>query len=112
MCRFFALHGSKKCQLMLGWHAIKHEMCIRDRAKVMSQLSVSYLETGRYLTMEELRSDPGFQQLASFAAMVSDVDFMICDEEGHVLLSTDETLDGRVLTMPADMTRSIMEEGS
>ena len=47
------------------------------QAKVMSQLSVSYLETGRYLTMEELRSDPGFQQLASFAAMVSDVDFMI-----------------------------------
>ena len=82
------------------------------QAKVMSQLSVSYLETGRYLTMEELRSDPGFQQLASFAAMVSDVDFMICDEEGHVLLSTDETLDGRVLTMPADRTRSIMEEGS
>lgn len=82
------------------------------QAKVMSQLSVSYLETGRYLTMEELRSDPGFQQLASFAAMVSDVDFMICDEEGHVLLSTDETLDGRVLTMPADMTRSIMEEGA
>lgn len=82
------------------------------QAKVMSQLSVSYLETGRYLTMEELRSDPGFQQLASFAAMVSDVDFMICDEGGHVLLSTDETLDGRVLTMPADMTRSIMEEGS
>ena len=82
------------------------------QAKVMSQLSVSYLETGRYLTMEELRSDPGFQQLASFAAMVSDVDFMICDEEGHVLLSTDETLDGRVLTTPADMTRSIMEEGS
>lgn len=81
------------------------------QAKVMSQLSVSYLETGRYLTMEELRSDPGFQQLASFAAMVSDVDFMICDEEGHVLLSTDETLDGRVLTMPADMTRSIMGGG-
>lgn len=24
MCRFFALHGSKKCQPMLGWHAIKH----------------------------------------------------------------------------------------
>ena len=98
--------------LLLGasFFALSDE--IIAQAKVMSQLSVSYLETGRYLTMEELRSDPGFQQLASFAAMVSDVDFMICDEEGHVLLSTDETLDGRVLTMPADMTRSIMEEGS
>ena len=98
----------------LSYNYARNQRCdeIIAQAKVMSQLSVSYLETGRYLTMEELRSDPGFQQLASFAAMVSDVYFMICDEEGHVLLSTDETLDGRVLTMPADMTRSIMEEGS
>ncbi len=85
---------------------------ILSQARVVSQLSVSYLESGRYLSMEELRSDPDFQQLASFAAMVSDVDFLICDVEGHVLLATDESLDGMVLTMPEDMTRSVMEEGS
>ena len=62
--------------------------------------------------MEELRNDPGFQQLASFAAMVSDVHFMICDMDGHVLLSTDESLQGMVVTMPAEMTEEIMEEGS
>ena len=78
----------------------------------MSQLSVSYLVSGRYLSIEELRNDPSFQQLASFAAMVSDVDFLICDVEGHVLLSTDQRLDGRVVTMPEDMTRGIMEKGS
>ncbi|MBQ8851224.1 MAG: two-component sensor histidine kinase, partial [Oscillibacter sp.] len=33
---------------------------IEAKAKVMSQLSVSYLESGRYLSMEELRSDPDF----------------------------------------------------
>ena len=85
---------------------------ILGQARVMSQLSISYLENGRYLSMEELRSDPDFQQLASFAAAVSDVDFLICDVEGHVLLATDENLDGMVLTMPEDMTRSVMEEGS
>jgi len=85
---------------------------IVGRARVMSQLSVSYLENGRYLSIEELRSDRDFQQLASFAAMVSDVQFMICDTEGHVLLSTDAELEGTVLTMPEDMTAEIMAEGS
>jgi len=84
---------------------------IENTARVMSQLSVSYLESGRYLTIEELQSDPDFQQLARFAAVVSDVHFMICDKEGHVLLSTDRNLDGKSLTMPQDMTREIMDEG-
>ena len=84
---------------------------IVGRARVMSQLSVNYLETGRYLSIEELRSDQSFQQLATFAAAVSDVHFMICDTEGHVLLSTDPDLEGMVLTMPEDMTAEIMERG-
>lgn len=70
-----------------------------DRAEIMSRLSVDYLESGRYLNIEDLRNDPGFQQLASFGATVSDVQFMICDTEGHVLLSTDENLSGKVVTM-------------
>ena len=82
------------------------------KARVMGQLSVSYLENGRYLDMEVLQSDPDFRQLASFAATVSDVHFMICDKEGHVLLTTDKSLEGRVVTMPESMTREIVEEGS
>ena len=84
---------------------------LQNTAQVMSRLSVSYLENGRYLSIEQLQSDPDFQQLASFAAMVSDVHFMICDEEGHVLLSTDSALDGKSLTMPQEMTQEIMVEG-
>ena len=84
---------------------------IRGRAQVMSQLSVSYLESGRFLSIEELRSDPDFRQLATFAATVSDVQFMICDTNGHVLLSTDPQLSGQVVIMPAEMTAEVMEDG-
>ena len=84
---------------------------IRTKAVVMSQLSVKYLESGRFLTIEELQNDRDFRQLASFAATVSDVHFMICDREGHVLLSTDKDLTGMTVTMPAKMTREIMEQG-
>ncbi|WP_295581614.1 HAMP domain-containing sensor histidine kinase [uncultured Oscillibacter sp.] len=85
---------------------------METRARVMSQLSVSYLENGRFLSIDELQTDPAFQQLASFAATVSDVHFMICDTGGHVLLSTDEGLSGQVVTMPEEMTREIMENGN
>ncbi len=85
---------------------------IQAKAQVMSQLSVSYLESGRFMDVEELQNEPGFQQLATFAATVSDVDFMICDVGGHVLLSTDADLDGMVVTMPEEMTREILEDGS
>ena len=84
---------------------------IRARAQVMSQLSLRYLENGRYLSIEELQNDPDFRQLATFAATVSDVQFMICDTDGHVLLSTEPSLSGQVVTMPAEMTAEVMAEG-
>ena len=84
---------------------------IASKAQVMSQLSLSYLESGRYLDMEDLQDDLDFQRLASFAAIVSDVQFMICDTGGHVLLSTDETLSGKTVTIPPERTQRIMERG-
>lgn len=85
---------------------------IASKAQVMSQLSLSYLESGRYLDMEDLQDDRDFQRLASFAAVVSDVHFMICDPEGHVLLSTDQALDGLTVTIPEERTQRVMERGS
>ena len=78
---------------------------------MVGQLSASYLENGRYLDMEELQHEEDFQRLASFAATVSEVDFLICDVEGHVLLSTDASLSGLVVTMPEEMTAEVLEEG-
>ena len=85
---------------------------VEGRARVLGQLSVGYLESGRYMDIEALQSDPDFRQLATFAATVSEVNFMICDTEGHVLLTTDRTLDGQTVTMPVEMTGEILAEGS
>ena len=83
-----------------------------ERAQVVSRLSVRYLESGRYLTMEELRQDPVFQQLAATAAMISDMDILVCDEEGHVLLSTDETMEGQSITIPEGVMSAVLEQGT
>ena len=83
-----------------------------DRARVMSQLSVRYLESGRYLSIEELQNDENFQRLTSSAAMVSGMDILICDIEGHVLLSTDSSMAGKVITMPESITKQTLEKGT
>lgn len=79
---------------------------------MVSRLSVRYLESGRYLTMEELRQDQVFQQLAATAAMISDMDILVCDEEGHVLLSTDETMEGQSITIPEGVMSAVLEQGT
>ena len=83
-----------------------------ERAQVVNRLSVRYLESGRYLTMEELRQDQVFQQLAATAAMISDMDILVCDEEGHVLLSTDETMEGQSITIPEGVMSAVLEQGT
>ena len=82
------------------------------RAQVMSQLSVSYLESGRYLTMDELQDDQNFQRLTTAAAAMSEVDLLICDEAGHVLLATDDRLEGEVVTISQTIIQEVLTEGS
>ena len=46
------------------------------RAMAVSKLSVRYLETGRYLSMEELQKDEQFRQLAATAARLNSMTHM------------------------------------
>ena len=52
------------------------------RAKTVASLSAHYLQNNRFLNEDE------FQKLASFAASVSDVDFLICDTDGNGCLES------------------------
>lgn len=82
------------------------------RAMAVSKLSVRYLETGRYLSMEELQKDEQFRQLAATAAVISEMDILVCDMDGHVLLSTDATMDGRPVTIPSSVMDKVSADGT
>lgn len=79
---------------------------LRAKARVVAQLSSAYLENGMFTDADD------FQQLATFAANVSDVDFLICDTQGRVLLTTDTGLEGMAITMPSKLTQEVLNEGS
>ena len=79
---------------------------LEGKAQMVSQMAASYLRGHADQQQEDLR------QLATFAATVSDVDFLICDLDGHVHLSTDQSMEGLVVTMPREMTKRVVNEGS
>ena len=82
------------------------------RAQAVSKLSVRYLETGRYLSMEELQEDEQFRQLAATAALISEMDIRVCDTDGHVLLSTDEAMEGQSINIPQSVMEKVIADGT
>ena len=78
---------------------------LRSRADVVARLSAAYLRNSVFSSHEE------FQELASFGASVSDVDFLICDLEGRALLTTAEELAGNVIVMSGDLMGEVLSEG-
>ena len=62
--------------------------------------------------MEELQKDEQFRQLAATAAVISEMDILVCDMDGHVLLSTDATMEGRPVTIPSSVMDKVSADGT
>ena len=99
------LLGASFFSLSYNYARIQERDELRQRVQMVARLAAGYLENDPAYDRED------FRQLAMVAANVSDVEFLICDIEGHVLLSTDKTLEGRVVTMPEEMVQKVLEDG-
>lgn len=78
----------------------ERESDMRTKADVVSRMVSAYVAGGSLADMREL---------ATFAASVTDENFLICNLSGNVLLTSDASLEGRVLTLPEGMTQAILE---
>ena len=78
---------------------------LETKAQVVAQLSAGYLKDGSF------RNEDDLLQLARFAATVSDVEFLISDVDGNVLLATNRGLEGKSCRMPDELTREVLEQG-
>jgi sensor histidine kinase regulating citrate/malate metabolism len=76
---------------------------MQERARMVAQLAAGYLNHSPDYDQEN------FRQLATVAATMTDVDFLISDTKGHVLLSTDETMEGKIINLPWDLTQAAIE---
>ena len=81
---------------------------MRNRATLIAQMSASYLtaEEGDGIEQEE-----SLRNLADVATLMTDVDFLICNQQGSVILTSDEDLVGRSITVPEEIRQEISGGG-
>ena len=91
--------GASFFALSYGYALDERSDAMREKAKIVSNMVSSYVSGG---------SVSGMQELATFAASVTDEDFLICNANGSVLLTTDAALVNRVLTLPEDVVDKVL----
>lgn len=82
---------------------------MNDRAKLMASVSVSFLEAADSGQSDD--QEENLMSMARVASMVSNVNFLIGDANGNILLTTDEQFVNKTITLPADVTQQIVSEG-
>ncbi len=91
--------GASFFALSYNYTRTEREAEMRGKAEVVSRMVSAYVTGGSLM---------GIQQLATFAASVTDEDFLICNLSGNVLLTSDASLEGKVLTLPEGMPQAIL----
>ena len=81
---------------------------MRDRANLIAQLSVTYLAAGGET---ETTQEDALRALAGVASRMTDVDFLICNKAGDVLLTSDAGLVGMSLRVPEEIVDKTLSDG-
>ena len=82
---------------------------IKNQAEIIAQMSQDYFMAGWSVWGNQ---DEALQKLAGVASQMTDVDFLICNEKGAVLLTTENFLAGHVVSIPDEISHTIWQEGS
>ena len=81
---------------------------MRNRATLIAQMSANYLTADQ---ADALEQEDSLRQLADVATQMTDVDFLICNQQGGVMLTSDGDLVGRQLVIPQDIRAQIASGG-
>ncbi len=80
---------------------------MRDRARLIAQMSADYLQSKGDETPDRENT---LRSMAGLASLMSDAKYLICNDQGNVVLSSDESLVGRVVEVPEDIRDRILRE--
>ena len=80
---------------------------MRTRAELIAQVSADYFIAAGDQSLDQ---DTALRKLAEMASRMTDVDFLICSSQGNVLLTTDEALVGRSITVPQEIVNAVLSE--
>ena len=98
-----ALLGVSFYALSYNYTVSEKRQEMQDRAVLVAQLSVDYFTAG-----DDAERDQGdaLRSLAGVASRMTDVDFLICNRKGDVLLTSDAGLVGKSVRVPEEIVET------
>ena len=78
---------------------------MKTRAQVIAQMTADYLAASE---SDQAEVDSSLSRMAGVASMMTEVNFLICDENGQAMLTTDDSLAGKSIRLPEEMQTKIL----
>ena len=100
--------------LLLGasFYALSYNYLVREkreemqtRAQVIAQMTADYLAASE----ADQEVDSSLSRMAGVASMMTEVNFLICDENGQAMLTIDNALAGKSIRLPEEIRTQILE---
>lgn len=109
--QFFLTAGMVLLTLLLlgiSFYALSYNDTVAERrvemrrhASLIAATSVDYLESGGQEEAPELKN------LVALAAGLTKADFLLCNQEGYAILTSDESLAGKVVSIPGEIQEAV-----
>ena len=102
------LLGASFYTLSYRYTVLEKRSEMEERAELIARMSAPYLISAA----KNEQPDDSLRSMAGVAARMSDVDFLICNDSGNVLLTSDTRIVGQVVTIPDEVSQAIMNDGA
>ena len=96
--------------LLLGvsFYALSYNDTVSERRSEMRQHAELIANmSGDYLASDGQTASPSLQNLVALAAGLTKADFLLCNQEGYALLTSDQRLGGQVVSVPQEIQDAV-----
>ena len=97
--------------LLLGvsFYALSYNDTVSERRSEMRQHAELIANmSGDYLASDGQTASPSLQNLIALAAGLTKADFLLCNDQGYALLTSDQRLGGQVVSVPQDIQDAVL----
>lgn len=96
--------------LLLGvsFYALSYNDTVSERRSEMRQHAELIAKmSGDYLASDGQTASPSLQNLIALAAGLTKADFLLCNDQGYALLTSDQRLGGQVVSVPQEIQDAV-----
>ena len=92
----------------MSFYALSYNDTVSERRSEMRQHAELIANmSGDYLASDGQTASPSLQNLIALAAGLTKADFLLCNDQGYALLTSDQRLGGQVVSVPQEIQDAV-----